>query len=132
MLFQVDGVTGESLNFMEAFEMSHKFCTSLRQMGAKKGEVLALFLPNCIEFPVVFSGATAAGLAVTTMNPIYTATEIARQLTMSKPSRAVTNKALLPIIKEAISKLDHNTTVDWESRVIIIDKESGNRRIQTP
>ena len=30
-------------------------------MGAKKGEVIGMFLPNCVEFPVLFSGATDAG-----------------------------------------------------------------------
>ena len=30
-------------------------------MGAKKGDVLAMFLPNCMEYPVVFGAATNAG-----------------------------------------------------------------------
>ena len=91
-------------------------------MGAQKGQVLAMFLPNCMEFPIVFGGATNAGLPVTTMNPIYKSTEIARQLKMSKAKWAVTNKELLPVMQEAISKLDEPKE-NWKDRVIIVENE---------
>ena len=66
------------------------------------------------------------GMAVTTMNPIYTATEIARQLKMSKANWAVTNRDLVPVIKDALVKLGHDPAGDfWKSRIIIVDKEPG-------
>jgi hypothetical protein len=66
------------------------------------------------------------GIAVTTMNPIYTSTEIARQLKMSKASWAVTNRDLVSVIKDAITKLGQNPAGDkWRNRVIIVDKEPG-------
>ena len=112
------------MNFSEAAEMSQKVCDGLKQMGAEKGQVAAMFLPNCMEFPCVFSGVAKAGMAVTTMNPIYTSTEIARQLTMSKASWAFTNAQLLPVIQEAISKLQ-NSKVDWKGRIIVLPNGSA-------
>ena len=112
------------MNFSEAAEMSQKVCDGLKQMGAEKGEVAAMFLPNCVEFPCVFSGVAKAGMAVTTMNPIYTSTEIARQLTMSKASWAFTNAQLLPVIQEAISKIQ-NSKVDWKGRIIVLPNGSA-------
>ena len=41
--------------------MSTKVSHGLKQMGANKGDVLAMFLPNCMEYPVVFGAATDAG-----------------------------------------------------------------------
>ena len=41
--------------------MSTKVSHGLKQMGANKGDVLAMFLPNCMEFPLVFGAATNAG-----------------------------------------------------------------------
>ena len=65
-------------------------------------------------------------MAVTTMNPIYTSTEIARQIKMSKASWAVTNRDLVPVIKDAITKLGQNPAGDeWKNRIIIVDKEPG-------
>ena len=66
-------------------------------------------------------------MAVTTMNPIYTSTEIARQIKMSKASWAVTNRDLVPVIKDAITKLGQNPAGDeWKNRIIIVDNEPGN------
>ena len=60
------------------------------------------------------------------MNPIYTSTEIARQIKMSKASWAVTNRDLVPVIKDAITKLGQNPAGDeWKNRIIIVDKEPG-------
>ena len=42
------------MNYVEASQMSQKVCDGLKQMGAKKGEVAAMFLPNCVEFPTIF------------------------------------------------------------------------------
>ena len=65
-------------------------------------------------------------MAVTTMNPIYTSTEIARQLKMSKASWAVTNRDLVPVIIDAITKLGQNPAgEEWKNRIIIVDKELG-------
>ena len=65
-------------------------------------------------------------MAVTTMNPIYTSTEIARQIKMSKASWAVTNRDLVPVIKDAITKLGQDPAGnEWKNRIIVVDKESG-------
>ena len=65
-------------------------------------------------------------MAVTTMNPIYTSTEIARQLKMSKASWAVTDRQLVGVIKEAIQKLGQ-TLDQWKDRIIVVDKEPGKQ-----
>ena len=103
--------------------MSQKVCDGLKQMGAQKGQVAAMFLPNCVEFPTIFSGVAKAGMAVTTMNPIYTSTEISRQLTMSKASWVFTNTELLPVIHDSIAKLQ-NSKVDWNGRIIVVPSET--------
>ena len=48
--------------------------------GAKKGDVLALILPNVPEFVFVFTGAPLAGIVVTTFSPSMKAYEIGNQL----------------------------------------------------
>ena len=49
------------MTFEDSAKMVGDISKGLRQMGAKKGEVIGMFLPNCVEFPVLFSGATDAG-----------------------------------------------------------------------
>ena len=52
----------------------------LIRMGAKKGDVIGMVLPNIPEFPLVFLGAAGVNVSVTTMNPTYRPEELAKQL----------------------------------------------------
>ena len=70
---------------------------------------MAIILPNCVQFPIIFSGAASVNIPTTTMNPIYTPFEIARQLKFSLATMAVTNSRLLPLVLEAVKILNEDT-----------------------
>ena len=70
---------------------------------------MAIILPNCVQFPIIFSGAASVNIPTTTMNPIYTPFEIARQLKFSLATMAVTNSNLLPLVLEAVKILNEET-----------------------
>ena len=72
-------------------------------MGLKKGEVIGLVLPNMPEFPIMMFGAAGVGMPVTTVNPIYTAEEIARQMQNSGASVIVTIPQLANTMREVAS-----------------------------
>ena len=48
----VCGMTGRQYTYEMAQQMSQKFGSSLRRLGAQKGDVIAMILPNIPEFPV--------------------------------------------------------------------------------
>jgi hypothetical protein len=50
------------------------------------------------------------GTIVTTINPAYTASEVARQLTMSKTEIILAQPNSIPIVEEAISKSNGELT----------------------
>lgn len=74
---QVCGVTGRQYTYAHlrdhcaalAIRLQHKF-------NLESGDVIAICLPNCPEYPVATFGAIEAGLVVTTINPTYTAGEL--------------------------------------------------------
>lgn len=83
-------------------------------MGLKKGDVVGLVLPNIPEFPITLLGAAGVGMPVTTVNPVYTAEEIARQMQNSNAKAIVTVPLLADTIQEVASKcpnLKHLITV---------------------
>lgn len=80
----VCGLTDRVLNHGEVKEQALKVSSCLRSLGLKKGDVIGILLPNCIEYPLIIQGALHSGLVVTTINPLYTPHEISRQLTASK------------------------------------------------
>lgn len=51
-----------------------------RDLGVKKGDVVALQSPNCLAYPVIVHGALKAGATLSNINPLYTPEEATHQL----------------------------------------------------
>ena len=60
--------------------MADRFATALIDLGIKKGDKVAMYLPNIPHYPVVFFGSLKAGATNITCNPIYTDKELAFQI----------------------------------------------------
>ena len=120
----VDGLTDHKLDRAESRRQAGNFGAHMqRTLGAEKGDVCALFLFNCVEYPLVFSGCARVGVTLTTLNPIYTPVEIAKQLRMSHAKWAITSKELLPHFTEAIEKLaegNQKVIKQWKDKTIIV------------
>jgi acyl-CoA synthetase (AMP-forming)/AMP-acid ligase II len=76
----IDGPTGRSLTFAELEERVRRCAVGLRARGLSPGEVVAIVGPNSPEYVVAFHGVSLAGGTNTTVNPLYTADELALQL----------------------------------------------------
>ena len=71
------------------------------QRGIGVGDVVGLLAPNSSAFAVAFHGILRAGATATTINALFTAKDIAKQLTDSKATMLVTVTPLLPQAAEA-------------------------------
>lgn len=69
----------------------------------QKGDVLAIFAANSIEWPAVVLGALWAGGVVSPANPGYTAKEFAQQLSDNNARAILTQFHLLKTVKEALA-----------------------------
>jgi len=97
----VCGMSGRSYSYAVAHSVSKKFGSALLRMGAKKGDVIGMVLPNIPEFPLVFLGAAGVNVSVTTMNPTYRPEELAKQLENSGAKYIVTLSMFLQNVKQA-------------------------------
>jgi long-chain acyl-CoA synthetase len=71
---------GVKLTFQQVDELSTHFAAFIQQeLGLKKGDRIAIQMPNLLQFPVCFIGALKAGLTVVNTNPLYTAPEMEHQ-----------------------------------------------------
>lgn len=89
----IDGVTGQVHTYGEVELGTRRVAAGLSKMGVEKGGVIALLLPNCAEFVVVFLGAAKRGAVVTTANPFYTAMELEKQINASGATVVVTQSS---------------------------------------
>ena len=64
----------------ELLSLSERFAASLAAIGVRRGDRVALVLPNCPQFIIAELGAWAAGAIVLPLNPLYTAEELVQPL----------------------------------------------------
>jgi long-chain acyl-CoA synthetase len=74
---------GATMTYGELDELSKHFAAFLQSLGMKKGERIAIQMPNLLQFPVAFVGALRAGLIVVNTNPLYTPREMEHQFSDS-------------------------------------------------
>jgi acyl-CoA synthetase (AMP-forming)/AMP-acid ligase II len=77
----------------------------LAEPGWKKDDVVAIFSPNDVDFPVVTWGAVWAGGVVSLVNSGYTASELGFQLVDSAATVLVTCASLLPVVLAAAKEI---------------------------
>ena len=72
---------GQKLSFNELDRYTYNFAAFLqKKLGLKKGDRIAIMLPNLLQYPIALFGAFRAGLVVVNVNPLYTARELEHQL----------------------------------------------------
>jgi long-chain acyl-CoA synthetase len=80
-----NGMNG-TLSFAQVDEMSDALAAYLREVaGLKRGDRVAVQMPNCLSFPVAAFGVFKAGCVLVNVNPLYTSDEMARQFADSRP-----------------------------------------------
>lgn len=72
---------GSILTYQEFARLSNCFAAYLQQkLQLKKGDRIALMMPNSLQYPIALFGALLAGLVIVNVNPLYTAPELIHQI----------------------------------------------------
>ena len=71
---------GTTISWHDLDTMSRQFAAYLHALGLRRGERLAIMLPNLLQYPVALFGAFRAGCTVVNVNPLYTARELQYKL----------------------------------------------------
>ena len=100
----IDGPTGRTLTYGALADGIRRAATALSRRGFKKGDVFAIYSPNLPEYAIVFHAVASLGGIVTTVNPLYTADELAKQLSDCKARLLITVPMFLDKAKEAAAK----------------------------
>ncbi len=68
------------LSYQQFEYLVDQFAAYLQHVGLKKGDRVAIMLPNTLQYPIALFGILKAGLIVVNTNPLYTPPEVAHQL----------------------------------------------------
>jgi acyl-CoA synthetase (AMP-forming)/AMP-acid ligase II len=100
----IDGPTGRTLTYGMLADGIRRVATGLARRGFKKGDVFAIYSPNLPEYAIMFHAVASLGGIVTTVNPLYTAGELAKQLQDCRARLLITVPAFLDKAKEAAAQ----------------------------
>jgi long-chain acyl-CoA synthetase len=72
---------GVTLTYAEVEQRSRRFGAWLQKVaGLRRGDRVAIMMPNVLQYPIAIIGAQRAGCTVVNVNPLYTARELEHQL----------------------------------------------------
>jgi acyl-CoA synthetase (AMP-forming)/AMP-acid ligase II len=100
----IDGPSGRAITYRQLANLVARAATGLAGRGFTKGERVALYSPNLPEYAVAFHAVASLGGVLTTVNPLYTAGELAKQLNDSGARFLVTVPAFLAAAREAAAQ----------------------------
>ncbi|MHA7135057.1 AMP-binding protein [Oerskovia turbata] len=102
---------GSTLTFARLAEQVDRAASALAALGVRRGDRIALVLPNSSSHVVAFNAALRLGAVVVEHNPTYTADELAHQLADSGATIALVWQKAVPTVLAAQSRTDLRTVV---------------------
>ncbi|MER7844912.1 AMP-binding protein [Kitasatospora sp. NPDC096077] len=123
----IDGLTGEQVSYARLAAAVERVAAALAEAGVRKGDVVALFSPNTVVYPMAYYGATRAGATVTTVSSLCTPGELAGQLADSAARWLITVSPFLPTARTAAEQLAGAGRPLTE--IIVLDGAEGHRSL---
>ncbi len=90
---------GRELSYGELDELSDRFAALLVSLGVRKGDPVAVFLPNCPQFAIVFFGILKLGAIHVPVNPLFREAELAYELNDTGATIILALDSLMPLVR---------------------------------
>ncbi|MDA1117296.1 MAG: AMP-binding protein [Proteobacteria bacterium] len=100
----IDGPSGRTITYAQLPALISRAAAGLAARGFKKGERFAILSPNLPEYAIAFHAVASLGGVVTTVNPLYTPGEVAKQLQDSAARFVLTVPPFLAVAREAAAQ----------------------------
>jgi len=96
----------KEMTYKELDLASDKFATALSDLGVKKGDKTAIFLPNIPQFVISYYGVMKIGAIETAISPLHKEREVEHQLVDSEAETIVVLDALYPILEKVLARTE--------------------------
>jgi long-chain acyl-CoA synthetase len=133
------GKFGETtLTFKEINALANKLANALIDLGVKKGDRVAVYMPNCPQFMIAYYAILKAGGVVVATSPLYSPREVEHQLNDSGTETIILLSMFYPIVKGVRSKTrlknvivtnlkEHLGGLDRLLFTLVMEKKGGHR-----
>jgi long-chain acyl-CoA synthetase len=105
-----------NINFRQFQEKVDIFATALKKLGVKKGDRVALYGPNSIQWEISFYGLEKAGAILIPMNPLFKETEVKYEANDSGVEMIIVSQPEYPIVTAIKNKTNIKNVIVIESK----------------
>jgi long-chain acyl-CoA synthetase len=116
-----------NISYRELDSLSDHFAGALAALDVKKGDKVALFLPNVPQFVITYFAVLKAGAVLTAISPLHKEREVTYQLNDSEAETIVALDSLYPIVKAVWQKTKLKNAV-----VTSLTKYASSKTSQAP
>jgi long-chain acyl-CoA synthetase len=102
---------GKAVTYAELAQAADKVTAWLQSRGLRKGDRVAIMMPNVLAYPAVMFGILMGGYTVVNVNPLYTARELTHQLNDSGAKALFVLENFAHVVAEALPKLSLQAVV---------------------
>lgn len=95
---------GKKITYESLLKSAYRFANALLRLGIRKGDRIAVMLPNCPQGVIAYYGTLLTGAVAVMTNPLYVPREIEHQLTDAGVRLIVTMDALVDRVNKAMEK----------------------------
>jgi acyl-CoA synthetase (AMP-forming)/AMP-acid ligase II len=113
----------KKVTFKQFREQVDIFATALKNLGVRKGDRVALFAHNSIEWEIAFYGLEKAGGILVPINPQFKETEVEYEANDSGAETIIVFEPLYPIVREVQDRTKLKT-------IIIIESEENSENFK--
>src|SRR4051794_13919775 len=99
------------LTFTDLGRHAHAVAGWLADHGVGRGDVVAVHIPNCRQYPALYYGIMLTGATFSPTNPLLPAADLAAQLTDSGATALITWDQVLPFVRTALAATPVRTVV---------------------
>ncbi len=96
----------QEISYSQLEALSNQFANALVKLKVKKGDRVAVFLPNIPQFIIAYFGVLKAGATVTAISPLHREREVEYQLADSGAETIVALDSLYPILTSVKEKTE--------------------------
>jgi long-chain acyl-CoA synthetase len=133
------GKFGETtLTFKEINALANRLANALVDLGVKKGDRVAIYMPNCPQFMIAYYAILKAGGVVVATSPLYSPREVEHQLNDSGAETIILLSMFYPVVKGVQSKTrlknvivtnlkEHLGGLDRLLFTLLMEKKGGHR-----
>ncbi len=125
VIYQEEGKTIQKVTQKQLLQLVNKIANSLRSLGVKKGDSIAIDMPMTLEAVAIYLAGIKAGNPIVTIADSFTPNEIAVRLKIAQPKVVFTQD----VIHRAGKTLPLYTKVleAGAEHIVVIETEDGRR-----